>query len=261
MFLFLSHYSRVFYFTCMLLCQFFWLLTPFLNSCLVVQLSKWQHLCQLYQCRSCWSVNPYAVNTEIYPSLSDHIKHFLPAICSSSTLTAQWFPSALQMLLWGPSSLYTSDSSTLLCSAPQPISDFPTRRCPSDLGKMCLEETFQLTHIHFVLACLSPVRNSWSEWREHLQLPNASAFFSISHYSCWSIPFNNTQEDGNCHFSGCCFWVGPWMEQLHAQGTTLLSPVFIHLIPFKLQAHFSCHLLICQALKLRAPGLVLQTPV
>lgn len=89
----------------LLFCQFFLLLPPFLNSCLVVQLSDsiW---CQLYQCKSCWSINPYAVNTEIYPSLSDHTMHFLPATCSSSTPIAQWFPSALQMLLWGPSSLY-----------------------------------------------------------------------------------------------------------------------------------------------------------
>lgn len=186
---------------------------------------------------------------------------FLPAPCSSSTPTAQWFPSALQMLPWGPSSLYTSDSSTLVCSAPQPISDFPRWRCPSDLGKMCLEEIFQLKHTHFILACSSPVRNSWSERRQHLQLPNARAFFSISHHCCWSIAFNNSQADGFCHFSGCYFWVGPWVEQLHAQGTNLLSPVLIHLIPFKLQTRFSCHLLICQSLKLRALGLVLQTPV
>lgn len=187
--------------------------------------------------------------------------HFLPATCSSSTPTAQWFSSALRMLLWGPSSFYTSGSSMLVCSAPRPISDFPTWRCPSDLGKLCLEETFQLKHTHFILACSSPVRNSWSEWREYLQLPNVRAFFSISHHCCCSIPFNISQADGNCHFSGCSFWVGPWVEQLHAQGTTFLSPVLIHLIPFKLQACFSCHPLICQSLKLRAPGLVLQTPV
>lgn len=80
--------------------------------------------------------------------------HFLPATCSSST--AQRFPSALQMLLWGPSSLYTTDSSAFVHWAAQPTSGFPTWRCHSDLGKMCLEETFQLKHTHFNLACLSP---------------------------------------------------------------------------------------------------------
>lgn len=186
---------------------------------------------------------------------------FLLTTCSSSTPTAQQFPCALKNVAVGAIIfiyLWQLHPCTLSISSYHWLSQVEMPLWPA---KCALKRSFNLNTLILSWLAFPPVRNSWSKWREHQQLPNARALLSISRNSCWSVPFNNSQAGGNCHFSACCFWVDPWVEQLHAQGTTLLPPVLTHLIAFRLQTLFSCHLLICQSLKLTAPGLVLQTPV